>query len=138
MRTQSRKPVSRGASSGASFNHPAFNHIRTRLIIETHAEHFLTVLKAGTISTNLHLRQIQNFALDLDWLPRPIIPRRQWPKVRFRDRRAITRSEHEKIVAADPNAERRVFYEVAWHLGASQTDIALLASTRELAPSGVC
>ena len=50
------------------------------------------MLKAGTISTNLHLRQIQNFALDLDWLPRPIIPRRQWPKVRFGERRAITRA----------------------------------------------
>jgi integrase len=111
-----------------SVKHTAFDHIRRRPIIETHAEHFLAVLKTGTLSTNLHLRQLQNFTLDLNWLPRPIIPRRQWPKVRFRDRRAITRSEHEKIVAADPNAERRVFYEVAWHLGASQTDIALLTS----------
>ena len=111
-----------------SVKHPAFDHIRRRLIIETHAEHFLTVLKAGTVSTNLHLRQLQNFTLDLSWLPRPIIPRRQWPAVRFRERRAITRSEHEKIVAADPNSERRAFYEVAWHLGASQTDIALLTA----------
>ncbi len=111
-----------------SVKHPAFDPIRARLLIETHAEHFLAVLKAGTISTNLHLRQLQNFALDLNWLPRPIIPRRQWPKVRFRERRAITRNEHERIVAADPNAERRVFYEVAWHLGASQTDIALLTA----------
>jgi integrase len=111
-----------------SVKHPAFDPLRKRLIIETHAENFLAVLKAGTISTNLHLRQLQNFALDLNWLPRPIIPRRQWPKVQFRDRRAITRNEHEKIVAADPNAERRVFYEVAWHLGASQTDIALLTA----------
>lgn len=109
-----------------SVKHRAFDPIRQRLLIETHAEHFLAVLKAGTISTNLHLRQIQNFALDLNWLPQPIIPRRQWPTVRFRERRAITRQEHERIVAADPNAERRLFYEVAWHLGASQTDIALL------------
>jgi integrase len=109
-----------------SIKHPAFDCIRKRLIIETHAEDFLSVLKAGTISTNLHLRQIQNFVVDLAWLSRPVIPRRQWPAVHFRERRAITRSEHEKIVAADPNAERRLFYEVAWHLGASQTDIALL------------
>ena len=60
-----------------SVKHPAFDRIRQRLIIETHAEHFLAVLKAGTLSINLHLRQLQNFALDLDWLPRPIIPRRQ-------------------------------------------------------------
>lgn len=111
-----------------SVKHPAFDHIRDRLIIETHAEDFLAVLKAGTISTNMHLRQLQNFALDLNWLPRSIIPGRQWPTVRFHERRAITRGEHEKIVAADPNAERRLFYEVAWHLGASQTDIALLTA----------
>jgi integrase len=111
-----------------SVKHPAFDHIRDRLIIETHAENFLAVLKTGTISTSLHLRQLQSFALDLNWLPRPIIPPRQWPKVRFRERRAITHGEHEKIVAANPNAERRVFYEVAWHLGASQTDIALLTA----------
>ena len=111
-----------------SVKHAAFDQIRERPIIETHAEHFLAVLRAGTISTNLHLRQLQNFVLDLDWLPRPIIPRRQWPRVRFRERRAITRSEHERVVAADPNAERRLFYEVAWHLGASQTDIALLTA----------
>ncbi|HWX22253.1 MAG TPA: tyrosine-type recombinase/integrase [Candidatus Binatia bacterium] len=108
--------------------HAAFDRIRQRPIIETHAEHFLAVLKAGTVSTNQHLRQLQNFALDLNWLPRPIIPRRQWPRIRYHDRRAITRSGHEKVVAADPNAERRLFYEVAWHLGASQTDIALLTA----------
>ena len=62
-----------------SIKHAAFDHIRQRPIIETHAEHFLAVLKAGTLSTNLHLRQIQNYVLDFNWLPRPIIPRRQWP-----------------------------------------------------------
>jgi integrase len=113
-----------------SMKHPAFDLLRERPLIETQAEHFLAVLKAGTLSTNLHLRQIQNFVLDLNWLPRPVIPRRQWPKVRFHDRRAITREEHEKVVAADPNAERRLFYEVAWHLGASQTDIALLTADK--------
>ena len=51
-----------------SMKHPALDRIRKRLIIETHAEDFLAVLKAGTLSTNLHLRQLQNFALDLDWL----------------------------------------------------------------------
>lgn len=52
-----------------SIKHPALDLIRHRLIIETHAEHFLAVLKAGTISTNLHLRLIRNFVLDFDWLP---------------------------------------------------------------------
>jgi len=39
-----------------SVKHEAFDLIRDRPLIETHAEHLLAVLKAGTLSTNLHLR----------------------------------------------------------------------------------
>jgi hypothetical protein len=46
-----------------SMKHTAFDSLRERPIIEAHAEHFLAVLKAGTASTNMHLRQIQNFVL---------------------------------------------------------------------------
>src|SRR6266850_2818182 len=42
------------------------------------AEHFLAVLKKGTVSTNAFLRKTHNFALDLNWLPTVVIPRRQW------------------------------------------------------------
>src|SRR5512136_672598 len=42
----------------------AFNLIRSRLVIETLAEHFLEVLKAGKVSTNVFLRKTHNFALD--------------------------------------------------------------------------
>jgi integrase len=104
----------------------AFDLIRNRLLIETQAEHFLTVLKKGTVSTNAFLRKTHNFALDMSWLPAPVIPRRQWPPVRYGEKRAITLAEHQKIVAAEVNPERKVFYQLCWHLGASQGDIALL------------
>lgn len=105
---------------------PAFDVIRNRVIIETQAEHLLSVLKAGTVSTNVHLRKVHNFCLDMSWLPWPIIPKREWPEVRFGERRGITREEHSAVVAREMNPERKAFYELAWHLGASQSDIAFL------------
>jgi integrase len=100
--------------------------IRQVRLIETQAEHFLAAVEAGTVSTNVHLRKLHNFALDMNWLPTPVIPRRQWPEVVFKEKRAITRDEHERIVANESNQERRDSYRLCWHLGASQGDIANL------------
>ena len=104
----------------------ALDLVRDRLLIETQAEHFLAVLKKGTVSTNAFLRKTHNFALDMNWLPTVVIPRRQWPPIRYGEKRAITLAEHLKIIAAEVNPERKIFYQLCWHLGASQGDIACL------------
>ncbi len=104
----------------------AFDLIRDRTLIETQAEHLLQVLKTGTVSTNAFLRKIHNFSLDMNWLPVPVIPRRQWPAIHYKEKRAITIEEHQKIIAAEVNPERKTFYQLCWQLGASQGDIALL------------
>ena len=62
----------------------------------------------------------------MNWLPWPLVPKRQWPAVRFKDKRAITWEEHCKIVEREKNFERKAFYQLAWHLGASQSDLANL------------
>ncbi len=49
----------------------AFDLIRDRKLLETTAEHFLQVLKRGTISTNVFLRRVHNFAVGMHWLPCP-------------------------------------------------------------------
>ena len=95
-------------------------------LIETRAEHFLAVLNAGKVSTNVFLRRLHNFALGFGWLLAPVIPPRQWPKVRFRPKRGITLEEHTKIVERELNPERRAFYQLLWELGGSQGDIARL------------
>jgi integrase len=46
--------------------------------------------------------------------------------VRFKDKRAITLEEHQKIIAAEVNPERKALYQLCWHLGGSQGDIANL------------
>jgi integrase len=55
-----------------------------------------------------------------------VLPKRRWPAIKFKEKRAIKREEHDAIIAREPNPERKAFYQLAWHLGASQTDIALL------------
>jgi integrase len=105
---------------------PAFDIIRNVKLIETRAEEFWSVLKKGSVSTNVFLRRIHNFAVDMNWILNPVIPRRQWPKIHFKDKRAITAEEHRLIVEREHNPERKKFYELAWHLGASQSDIAHL------------
>jgi integrase len=97
-----------------------------KVIIETQGDFRLKVLQSGTVSTNVYLRRLHNFCADMNWLPWPLIPKRQWPAVRFKEKRGITFEEHSKIIAREKNPERKAFYQMAWHLGASQSDLAHL------------
>jgi len=96
------------------------------VLIETKAEALLKAMEAGKVSTNVYLRRLHNFCVDMNWLPWPLVPKRQWPTVQFKEKRAITLDEHQKIIAAEVNPERKALYQLCWHLGASQGDIALL------------
>ena len=106
----------------------ALDPLRGRLLIETQGEHFLAALAAGSTSTNVHLRKLHNFCLDMGWILAPVLPKRQWPKFEFKEKRAITAAEHEAIIAREPNPETRSFYQLLWHLGGSQTDVATLTA----------
>ena len=105
---------------------PALASLMPLIIIETPGEALLNAMKAGTVSTNVFLRRLHNFCVDMNWLPWPLIPKRQWPAVHYKEKRAITLEEHLKIIAAEVNPERKRLYELCWHLGASQGDIANL------------
>lgn len=100
--------------------------IRHLVIVETQPDQLWKALKAGTVSTNVHLRELHNFCLAMNWLPWPIIPQRQWPIIRYGPKRAITREEHLRIIEREHNPETRAFLELCWHLGGSQSDIAYL------------
>ncbi len=104
----------------------AYDPIRNKLLVETQAEHFLLVLADHKVSTNVYLRRLHNFALDMNWLGCTVIPKRQWPPVEYGEKRAITLEEHQKVVERELNPERKHFYELLWQLGASQSDLAHL------------
>jgi len=112
----------------AAIRDKAFDLIRGRKLIETGAEHFLEVLNVGTVSTNVFLRRLHNFAVGMRWLPWPVLPKLHWPAVRHKERRAISAEEHQQIVQREHNIEIRAYYELLWHVGGSQTDIAELTA----------
>jgi len=90
---------------------PAYDQIRGLPVFETQADHFLRALERGGVATNAYLRRIHNFALDMGWLPWPVLPKKQWPKVEYGVKRAITWEEHRRIVEREQNPERRALYE---------------------------
>lgn len=105
---------------------PAIIPLLPLVLIETKGEALLRAMQAGTVSTNVFLRRLHNFCVDMNWLPWPLIPKRQWPTVRCKEKRAITLDEHQKIIGAEVNPERKLLYQLCWHLGGSQGDIAHL------------
>jgi YD repeat-containing protein len=105
-----------------------FQLLRDLPLLETGSEDFLRVLRhpqAGN-STNKYLRIIHNRAQDLGWLLSPILARKVWPKVRERHPSAISWAEHQRVVEREPEPEFKLFYEMLWLTGGSQTDIVNL------------
>ncbi|MGD0410791.1 MAG: hypothetical protein ABSC18_03750 [Verrucomicrobiota bacterium] len=103
---------------------PAFDFIRKKIVVMTLPDDFMAVLRAGTVSTNVYLRRLQNHCLDMGWLPVPILPKKKFPKIEHKEKRAITWDEHCRIIAREGNPERRDFYDLCWYFGGSQSDIA--------------
>jgi len=83
-------------------------------VFESQAEHFLRGLERGGVATNVFLRRVHNFALDMNWLPWPVLPRRQWPAVQFKEKRGITNEEHGRILAGEHNPEWHDYYDLLW------------------------
>ena len=67
-----------------------FDCIRNLPVAETRPEHFDRALADGKVSTNVYLRRIHNHALGMEWLLKSVIPRLQWPRPVFKQKRAIT------------------------------------------------
>jgi integrase len=106
----------------------AFDLIRAKKLIETTADNFQSVLNSGGVFLNCDLKCLHNLAIGMGWLPWPIIPTKLWPQPTRKPKRAITVDEHERIIGAEHNLERRQYYELLWEIGASQSDAANLTA----------
>jgi len=95
-------------------------------LMETQPESLLKTMKVGTVATNVFLRRMHNFAIDMNWLLGPILPKKKWPKIKHKETRATTPVEHELILAGENDPERRDYYDLLWYTGGSQGDIASL------------
>ncbi len=97
-------------------------------LLNTESSHFLAVFRhprAG-VSTNVFLRVLHNRALDMGWILHPVLVKRLWPKIRYKKRRGIRLDEHQKLVESEWDQEWRLYYEMLWHTGGAQSDIACL------------
>ena len=106
------------------FKSSAFDSLRQKKLLETTADDFLAVFKAGKVSIVYFLKRLHHFALSLGWIAIPIVAPCLWPKYEPKERRGITQSEHESVLTMVPNAEWRLFLELLWETGASQSDAA--------------
>ena len=116
--TQDRKAV--------AFRSRPFALLHSITLMDTEAGHLLAVLeheRAGN-STHHYLRRLHNYALHLGWLLMPVMAEAAWPEVRKKKFTAITEEEHRRIVEREPMVERKLYYEMLWETGGSQSDIA--------------
>jgi hypothetical protein len=80
----------------------------------------------GSVSINIYLRRIHNFALNRHWRPWPVLPKPNWPPVKHEEKRAITFKKLQKIINREFNPAMRAYFELLRHLGGAQTDITTL------------
>lgn len=106
--------------------HRAFALIRDKRLIETTSQDFVAVLRVQNVFVHSVLRNLQNLAAGMGWLPWPVLAPKLWPKLAHATKRGITAEEHNRILQSDQNPERKRYYALLWETGASQTDAASL------------
>lgn len=70
-----------------------------RKFVQTRPGQLMALLHSTELATGLLLRRIHNHALDMKWLPFPILPVTQWSGILAEQRRAIIRKQHSKFAA---------------------------------------
>jgi integrase len=110
------------------FRSRAYDPIRNKPLVQTTGADLLAIVHANGNCVAHYLRRLHNLAVDLGWLPWPVLAKRAWPKIRSQSKRAITAEEHGAVIASEKNAERRAYYELLYETGAAQTDAANLTA----------
>jgi integrase len=100
--------------------------LKAKRLIETTADDFFEALKIGKSSTIAFLQTLHNDALGMGWIPSPVLPRKMWPKMQKKGKRAITEAEHIILMGA-VDEEWRLYFQLLWFVGAAQTDAANLS-----------
>ena len=54
----------------------ALDPLRILPLVKTQAEDIFRAISSGKVSTNVYLRRVHNFALDMNWLLGPVVVRR--------------------------------------------------------------
>lgn len=108
--------------------HKAFDRLRSKCLIETTSQDFMDVLRVRSVFVHSVLKNLHNLAVGMGWLPWPVLAPKLWPKPQPKARRGITLEEHRRILDAEKNAERNLYYQLLWEVGAAQSDAASLTA----------
>jgi hypothetical protein len=107
----------------------AFDSIRNRELIQNIVRTFFGRFSMKAVFPPMFFYdRIHNYAIGMHWLPWPVLPKLHWPAVKFKEKRAITFEEHQEIINREYNPATRAYYQLLWHLGGAQTDIATLTA----------
>ena len=128
VRSKAGNDPSTAARYERGLNQHALDQFRELSVLQTQPEHILTAIQKGTVSTNNYLRRLHSFGHQMGWLPWPVLPVKQWPRMRFKEKRGVTLEEHQRLVTCEKNPERKAFLQLLWHVGASQIDCASLVA----------
>jgi len=72
------------------FRSKAYDPIRNKSLVQTTGADLLAIVHANGNCVAHYLRRLHNLAVDLGWLPWPVLAKRAWPKIRSQSKRAIT------------------------------------------------
>lgn len=122
------KDPSTAARYERGLKQPALETFRDLAVLQTQPEHILAAIQKGTVSTSNYLRRLHGFAHQMGWLPWPVLPVKQWPRMKFKEKRGVTLDEHQRLVVSEKDPERKAFFQLLWHVGASQIDCASLVA----------
>jgi hypothetical protein len=70
-------------------------------VMHTRADQLFTLLREGTQATNLYLRRLHDYALDVHWLPWPILSKKCWTMALARMRRTQLLARNSKGLTPD-------------------------------------
>jgi hypothetical protein len=116
-----------GNAGNARCKDKAFDLIRHSVIWKRARSIFCGCLENGTVCTNIFLRRLHNFCVDMSIGCRGRCYRKNAGRViKFKEKRGISWDEHQKDSGARTSPELHAYYEMLWHLGGSQTDMASL------------
>src|SRR5437762_1820962 len=94
------------------FRSRAYDPIRNKPLVQTTGADLLAIVHTNGNCVAHYLRRLHNLAVDLGWLPWPVLANVHGPKSEAKAKRAITAEEHGAVIASEKNAERRAYYEL--------------------------
>jgi len=109
-----------------SLESPVLQSIRAEQIVGTEADAFIESILRLKRSIRYHVQLAYRYGIKINWVSRDLIADDLWPEVRWKNFRAITQEEHRRLCETVEDPERRNYYELCWHIGASQGDAARL------------